>query len=232
VLQSTGESGTATVREQIAHFAGFYPNPRDVDELIAAVGLESKAKTQIRRLSGGQRRRVDVALGIVGNPELLFLDEPTTGFDPEARRQFWGLIRQLQSNGTSILLTTHYLDEAARLADRVGVIAGGALIDIGRVDEIGGADARVPIVRWTDDGGSHEHRTDEPARFVSTLVARAGGGEPGFVEIIRPNLEDVYLHLVAESERERSGEAAAAATSDRSGASDSPSSSDRTGAVA
>lgn len=200
VLQSTGESGTATVREQIAHFAGFYPNPRDVDELIAAVGLEAKAKTQIRKLSGGQRRRVDVALGIVGNPELLFLDEPTTGFDPEARRQFWELIRTLQAEGTSILLTTHYLDEAAQLAHRVGVIAAGTLIDIGRVDEIGGAAARVPIVRWTDAAGPHEHRTHEPAVFVARLVADAAGGEPGHVEIIRPSLEDVYLQLVARSE--------------------------------
>ena len=113
VLQSTGETGLVTVREQIAHFAGFYPNARDVDEVIAAVGLVGKEKVQIRRLSGGQRRRVDVALGIIGRPALVFLDEPTTGFDPEARRQFWELIRGLKAEGTSILLTTHYLDEAA-----------------------------------------------------------------------------------------------------------------------
>jgi len=125
VLQSTGESGNVTVREQLSHFAGFYPNPRSVDEVIAAVGLESKAGTLIRKLSGGQQRRVDVALGIIGNPELLFLDEPTTGFDPEARRQFWQLIRGLKHNGTTILLTTHYLDEAAQLGDRAGIIAAG-----------------------------------------------------------------------------------------------------------
>jgi ABC-2 type transport system ATP-binding protein len=112
------EQGNATVREQFAHFAGFYPNPRDVDEVIAAVGLEEKARTRIKKLSGGQRRRVDVALGIIGNPELLFLDEPTTGFDPEARRQFWDLIRGLKGEGTTILLTTHYLDEAAQLSYR------------------------------------------------------------------------------------------------------------------
>src|SRR3954470_820271 len=142
VLQSTGESGNVTVREQLTHFARFYPNPRDVDEVISAVGLEDKASSLIRKLSGGQRRRVDVALGIIGRPELLFLDEPTTGFDPEARRQFWTLIRLLKSEGTTILLTTHYLDEAAQLSDRAGVIAGGRLIDIGTIDEIGGADAR------------------------------------------------------------------------------------------
>ncbi len=231
VLQSTGESGTATVREQISHFAGFYAAPRDVDDLIAAVGLESKATMQIRKLSGGQRRRVDVALGIVGNPELLFLDEPTTGFDPEARRQFWELIRGLQSGGTTILLTTHYLDEAAQLADRVGVIAGGTLIDMGRVDEIGGAEARVPIVRWTDDDGVHEHRSPEPARFVSRLVEEAGGREPGGVQIIRPSLEDVYLHLVAESERERSAGTTGAASGATSASATGAASAETSGAA-
>jgi ABC-2 type transport system ATP-binding protein len=113
VLQSSGESGNVTVGEQLRHFAALYPNPRSVDEVIAAVGLESKAGVLIRKLSGGQRRRVDVAVGIIGAPELLFLDEPTTGFDPEARRNFWQLIRTLQSEGTTILLTTHYLDEAS-----------------------------------------------------------------------------------------------------------------------
>jgi ABC-2 type transport system ATP-binding protein len=196
VLQGTGESGNVTVLEQLRHFAGLYPNPRDVDETIAAVGLEEKAGTMIRKLSGGQRRRVDVALGIIGRPEMLFLDEPTTGFDPEARRQFWELIRQLKAEGTTILLTTHYLDEAAQLGDRAGVIAGGRLVDIGRIDEIGGADARVPIVRWVDSGKLREQRTHEPAAFVARLVAEHGG-EPNGVEIVRPSLEDVYLGLVS-----------------------------------
>src|SRR5918993_5540857 len=138
VLQSATESGVYTVREQLAHFAKLYPNPREVDEVIAAVGLEAKARTRISKLSGGQRRRVDVALGIIGRPELLFLDEPTTGFDPEARREFWALIRRLKSEGTSILLTTHYLDEAAQLGDRAGIIAGGRLLDVGPVDTLGG----------------------------------------------------------------------------------------------
>lgn len=192
VLQSTGESGNVTVREQLTHFAGLYPNPRDVTEVIAAVGLEEKQKTLIRKLSGGQRRRVDVALGIIGRPELLFLDEPTTGFDPEARRQFWELIRSLKSDGTTILLTTHYLDEAAQLGDRAGIIAGGRLIDIGPVDEIGGIDSRVPLVRWIDNGQQREERTTTPGALVARL------GEPEGLEVIRPSLEDVYLELVSE----------------------------------
>ena len=190
VLQSSGESGAVTVREQLAHFASFYPNPRDVDEVIEAVGLADKQKTLIRRLSGGQRRRVDVAVGIIGRPELLFLDEPTTGFDPEARRQFWDLIRSLKNDGTTILLTTHYLDEAAQLADRAGAIAGGRLIDIGAIDSIGGADARVPLVRWIENGVTQEERTHTPGAVVARL------GEPEGLEVIRPSLEDVYLQLV------------------------------------
>ncbi len=199
VLQSSGESGDVTVREQLTHFAGFYPNPRDVDEVIATVGLTDKAKTRIKNLSGGQRRRVDVALGFVGRPEMLFLDEPTTGFDPEARREFWGLIRSLKREGTTILLTTHYLDEAAQLSDRVAVIANGQLVDIGAVDEIGGADARIPIVRWRDaNGEQHEERTEHPATAVAALVARAG--EPRDLEVIRPSLEDIYLRLVKDAD--------------------------------
>lgn len=196
VLQSTGESGTATVREQLRHFAGLYPNPRDVEEVIAAVGLEEKATTRIAKLSGGQKRRVDVALGIIGRPELLFLDEPTTGFDPEARRQFWALIRSLRDEGTTILLTTHYLDEAQQLADRGGIIAGGELVAIGAIDELGGADARVPIVRWIDNGVQRQERTTEPGALVARLAAE---GEPERLEVIRPSLEDIYLELVGET---------------------------------
>ncbi|GMA90287.1 ABC transporter [Homoserinibacter gongjuensis] len=196
VLQSTGESGTATVREQLRHFAGLYPNPRDVEETIAAVGLEQKANTRIAKLSGGQKRRVDVALGIIGRPELLFLDEPTTGFDPEARRQFWKLIRSLRDEGTSILLTTHYLDEAQQLADRGGIIAGGELVAIGAIDELGGADARVPIVRWLENGVQRQERTTEPGALVARLAA---AGEPERLEVIRPSLEDIYLELVGET---------------------------------
>jgi ABC-2 type transport system ATP-binding protein len=197
VLQSSGESGAVTVREQLTHFAGFYSNPRDVDEVIAALGLEQKQKTLIRKLSGGQRRRVDVALGIIGRPELLFLDEPTTGFDPEARQQFWALIRSLKSDGTTILLTTHYLEEAAQLGDRAGVIAGGRLIDIGRIDEIGGADARTPVVRWWSNGTQHEERTPDPDALVKRIVT---AGDFSGLEITRPSLEDVYLSLVRHGE--------------------------------
>ncbi len=207
VLQNTGESPNATVREQLSHFAGYYPRPRDVDEVIAAVGLEEKAGTRIRKLSGGQRRRVDVALGIIGRPELLFLDEPTTGFDPEARRQFWQLIRSLKDEGTTILLTTHYLDEAAQLGDRAGVIANGRLVALGRIDELGDAQSRVPIVRWREAGVLREERTTTPGTFVARLAA---AGEPESVEIVRPSLEDIYLTLIAEHSAERAHEGAAA----------------------
>ncbi|MEV4736327.1 MULTISPECIES: ABC transporter ATP-binding protein [unclassified Microbacterium] len=197
VLQSTGEAGSFTVRELLTEFAGYYPHPRDVDEVIAAVGLEQKQRTRAGRLSGGQQRRLDVALGIIGRPELLFLDEPTTGFDPEARRQFWELIRSLKAEGTSILLTTHYLDEAAQLGDRAAVIVGGRLAAIGAVDEIGGADARTPMVRWRDAAGAvHEERTSAPGTLVAEL--HRTWGEPRDLEIVRPTLEDVYLDLIRE----------------------------------
>jgi len=195
VLQSTGESGNVTVFEQLTHFANYYPNPRKVGDVMEAVGLTERAKTRIGKLSGGQRRRVDVALGIIGRPRLLFLDEPTTGFDPEARHQFWGLINQLKDEGTTILLTTHYLDEAATLADRAGVIMGGKLVDIGTVEEIGGTNARVPLVRWRESGVVKEVRTQEPAALAARLYAAAGREVDG-LEITRPSLEDIYLQLV------------------------------------
>jgi ABC-2 type transport system ATP-binding protein len=197
VLQTSAEQGTSTVREQVAHMAALHPRSRDVDEVVAAVGLEAQAGTRVRALSGGQRRRVDVALGIVGDPELLFLDEPTTGFDPEARRQFWGLIRSLSDDGTSILLTTHYLDEAAQLSDRVAVITEGRVVAEGRPDEIGSAAARTPLVRWSDAGGRHEERTVDPGGLVARL--HGAGAELRDLEVVRPSLEDVYLELVAEA---------------------------------
>lgn len=194
VLQTTGESGPITVREQLAHFAAMYPHPRDVDEVIEAVGLSAQRKTTIRRLSGGQRRRVDVAIGIIGRPALLFLDEPTTGFDPAARRQFWQLIHGLKDEGTTILLTTHYLDEAAELADRAAVIADGSLLDIARIDELGGAQARIPLVRWWQDGRMREERTSEPAAVTARLYRELG--EVARLEVVRPSLEDVYLSMI------------------------------------
>ncbi len=196
VSQSTVESDQATVRELLTLTRGLYPDPRDVEEVISAVGLEKKADTRCNRLSGGQRRRVDVAMGVIGRPELLFLDEPTTGFDPEARREFWDLIRSLKDDGTTIILTTHYLDEAAELADRVGIITGGRLVDVGAVDEIGGAEARRPVVRWrTEDGDRRTTVTDTPASVVAELSAQAGG-EPRDLEVIRPSLEDIYLTMI------------------------------------
>ncbi|MFJ3380293.1 ABC transporter ATP-binding protein [Curtobacterium sp. NPDC090217] len=191
VLQSSAESPNVTVAEQLRHFATLYPRRRDVEETLHATGLAEQRNTRIARLSGGQRRRVDVALGIIGRPEVLFLDEPTTGFDPEARRQFWGLLRQVQGEGTTILLTTHYLDEAAHLADRAAVIADGRLLDIAPIDELGGAEARTPRVRWTSDNEQHDERTNDPA-----VLIRASTDPMHDLEVIRPSLEDVYLEMV------------------------------------
>jgi ABC-2 type transport system ATP-binding protein len=194
VLQTSAESPNVTVAEQLNHFATLYPKHRSVEELLGAVGLETQRNTRISRLSGGQRRRVDVALGIIGRPEVLFLDEPTTGFDPEARRQFWDLLRQVQHEGTTILLTTHYLDEAAHLADRAAVIADGKLLDLAPIDEIGGAEARTPRVRWRDDGGGHhDERTIDP-----TALIRSSTTPMHDLEVIRPSLEDVYLDMVGQ----------------------------------
>ncbi|MCW3493633.1 ABC transporter ATP-binding protein [Microbacterium sp. SSM24] len=204
VLQTAGSLGALTVREYVQQFARFFPAPRDTDEVIEAVGLTSQAGMRVAKLSGGQQRRVDVALGIVGDPELLFLDEPTTGFDPQARRDFWAMIRGLSAQGTTILLTTHYLEEAEHLADRVGILVGGTLKAIGPVASIGGTDARTPLVRWRDVGGMHEHRTAEPGRFVAGLVEYLDD-EPADVQIVRPSLEDVYLGLVAEDTQQETG---------------------------
>jgi ABC-2 type transport system ATP-binding protein len=198
VLQTSRDEAESTVSELVNHYAAYYPNPRDPDEVIAAVGLEEKRKTRPRKLSGGQRRRLDVALGVVGNPELLFLDEPTTGFDPEARRQFWTLIEELRTEGTTILLTTHYLDEAEHLADRVGVIADGRMIEIGTPETLGGRGARTARVSWADADGPHELRTDQPTAEVAALMARFGGEVPE-LEVRRPSLEDIYLDLIGKA---------------------------------
>jgi ABC-2 type transport system ATP-binding protein len=199
VLQSTTENAELTVEEMVGHFARYYPRPRDPDEVIAAVGLDSSRRRRTRALSGGQRRRLDVALGIVGRPELLFLDEPTTGFDPEARRSFWELIRGLRGEGTTILLTTHYLDEAEQLADRVGVITGGKLVAVDTPERLGGRKAHRVRVRWSDGAGEHEETTEQPTRLVTELAARYGGEIPG-LQVIRPSLEDAYLDLIEQTE--------------------------------
>jgi ABC-2 type transport system ATP-binding protein len=196
VAQTSRDEAELSVAELVNHYAGYYPNPRDPDEVIASVGLDEKRKTRTRKLSGGQRRRLDVALGVIGSPELLFLDEPTTGFDPEARRQFWTLIENLRTEGTTILLTTHYLDEAEHLADRVGVIADGRMLEIATPETLGGRGARTARVSWLDADGPHEVRTDQPTTEVAALMTRFGGEVPE-LQVRRPSLEDIYLDLIA-----------------------------------
>lgn len=196
VSQHTGDFGPATARELLTFFRSLYPNPRAVDETLELVGLTEHANKRVSKLSGGQKRRVDVALGIIGRPELLFLDEPTTGFDPEARRHFWAMLKGLAAEGTAILLTTHYLDEAAYLADRVGVLNGGTIVAEAPPAQLGGDEARVPIVRWRDrENQLQESRTTRPAEFVAQLVAEFGG-EPTELEVQRPGLEEIYLDLI------------------------------------
>ncbi|MGW1342956.1 ABC transporter ATP-binding protein [Kribbella sp. NPDC002412] len=195
VAQTSRDEAELSVAELVKHYAGYYPNPRDPDEVIAAVGLEEKRRTRTRKLSGGQRRRLDVALGVIGNPELLFLDEPTTGFDPEARRQFWTLIENLRTAGTTILLTTHYLDEAEHLADRVGVIADGRMVEVATPETLGGRGARTARVSWLSADGMREIRTDQPTAEVARLMAEYGGEVPE-LEVQRPSLEDIYLDLI------------------------------------
>jgi ABC-2 type transport system ATP-binding protein len=195
VLQSSADAGDLTVLETIDHFSGYYSNPRNVDEVIHSVGLVEKENALIRNLSGGQRRRLDVALGIIGNPELLFLDEPTTGFDPEARRSFWGLIQTLRSDGTTIVLTTHYLDEAEALADRVAVINNGVIIEVSTPAELGGRATSQATVTWREGEAIKSERSDNPTELVTKLSSRFGGEVPELV-VSRPSLEDIYLEMI------------------------------------
>jgi ABC-2 type transport system ATP-binding protein len=197
VLQSTERDSQLTVRETVRAQASYYPDARDPDEVLELVGLTEKARGKGRSLSGGQRRRLDVALGIVGRPSLLFLDEPTTGFDPEARRQFWGLIRDLRDLGTTMLLTTHYLDEAETLADRVGVIARGRLAEVAVPASLGGRESAPAVVSWTEDGVRRTEATGVPTAFVQHLAARFEGEVPELA-VARPTLEDVYLRMIGE----------------------------------
>ncbi|WHP19131.1 ABC transporter ATP-binding protein [Cellulomonas sp. ES6] len=197
VLQPTNDLAEATVGELVHHFARYYPDPRDPEEVIDAVGLREKVRTRSRQLSGGQRRRLDVALGIVGRPELLFLDEPTTGFDPEARHAFWDLIAGLRDGGTTIVLTTHYLEEAEHLADRVAVVRAGRVVAVDTPAELGGRSAREAVVRWVEGGVPREERTGSPTGLVTALAHRLGGEVPG-LQVTRPTLEDVYLGLIAD----------------------------------
>lgn len=209
VMQDSRDLSELTVMEKVRATAASYPDPRDPAEVIAAVGLAEKARARTRGLSGGQRRRLDVALGIVGRPELLFLDEPTTGFDPQARRSFWDLVTGLRDQGTTILLTTHYLDEAAQLADRVVVLREGLVVAEGPPDTLGGPGARTPVVAWDDGGVRRTERTDRPTATVARLIAAAGpDGEVPGLSVSRPTLEDVYLSLIGETVLDDDKEAA------------------------
>jgi ABC-2 type transport system ATP-binding protein len=219
VPQSTGVFEELTVQEIVHHFALFYPNPLHPDDVIDLVGLGEQRGRRGAKLSGGQKRRLDVALGVVGNPELIFLDEPTTGLDPVGRRQAWGLVSQLTALGKTVLLTTHYLDEAEALADRVGVIAGGRLVEVATPRELGGrarAKAQVsfkaegplagrPLPQLPDAtvetaGGIVTVQTGRPTQVVAALsgwAAAAGADELPELTVIRPSLEDVYLPMIA-----------------------------------
>ncbi|WP_425432505.1 ABC transporter ATP-binding protein [Geodermatophilus pulveris] len=197
VLQSGGGDSQLSVRELLQARAACYAGPLDPDEVLELVGLTERAGARGRTLSGGQRRRLDVALGIVGRPRLLFLDEPTTGFDPEARRQFWALLRSLRDLGTTMLLTTHYLDEAEALADRVGVLARGRLAEVAVPTALGGRGTAPAVVSWTEDGVRRTAETATPTAFVQQLAARFPGEVPGLT-VARPTLEDVYLKMIGE----------------------------------
>ena len=208
VLQSGGIYSHITPREALTHWARFYPQPRDVQEVLALSGLTAQADVRSRKLSGGQLRRLDLALALVGDPELMFLDEPTTGFDPEARRDAWETVRSLRDLGKTVLLTTHYLDEAQELADRVAIVKDGRVLAIGPPREL---EARPPgahppgaahyRVAWRDrDGELVARQTDDPTRLLNELTseALARGEQVRELSVGRPTLEDVYLELTAD----------------------------------
>jgi ABC-2 type transport system ATP-binding protein len=197
VLQSSGLYRHLTVREAVGHFAGLYERPRDVDETIALSGLEASADKRTHTLSGGQQRRLDFALALIGDPELVFLDEPTTGFDPAARRQAWDTVRSLQELGKTVLLTTHYLDEAQALADRVAIIKDGTILAEGAPGELGAASRRYRVT-WTDvDGEIHMHESEDPTALLHEITgaALARGERVQGLSVTQPSLEDVYLEL-------------------------------------
>ncbi|WP_061960990.1 ABC transporter ATP-binding protein [Demequina flava] len=200
MLQSTSPRSFLTAREALTHAARLYSNPRDVDDMLNAVGLMDKAEEKPQELSGGQRRRLDVATALIGQPELVFLDEPTTGFDPEARRQFWGLVESIAADGTTVLLTTHYLDEADHLADRIGIISAGQLVAL---DTPEGLRQRATGARvsWREAGATHAETTETPTAFLRNLLAQHEG-EIDRLEVTHPSLEDVYLDLIATPEAE------------------------------
>jgi ABC-2 type transport system ATP-binding protein len=200
VLQSNSLDPYLTVRESLELYAGYFSHPRSVEETIALVGLEEKADERARKLSGGQQRRLDVGMALVGDPELLFLDEPTTGFDPSARRQFWDVIAGLRDLGKTIFLTTHYMDEAQRLADRVTIIAAGQIVAEGTPEDLGERDKATTTIRFRDAAGEEVTiETLDPVRELNRLTAAAleRGEELEGLEVTRPSLEDVYLDLTS-----------------------------------
>jgi ABC-2 type transport system ATP-binding protein len=205
VLQSGGIYSHITPREALRHWASFYPHPRDVEEVLSLAGLQDSAEVRSRKLSGGQLRRLDFALALVGDPELIFLDEPTTGFDPEARRAAWETVRSLRDLGKTILLTTHYLDEAQELADRVAIVKDGRILAIGPPRElgVGGADAgtRYKLAYRDATGELRERETDDPTALLHELTgqALAEGWRLEDLSVARPSLEDVYLELTADA---------------------------------
>jgi ABC-2 type transport system ATP-binding protein len=198
VLQSSGMYRHITVREALDHWAHLYPAPRDVDEVIDVAGLRESEDVRTRRLSGGQLRRLDLALALVGDPELIFLDEPTTGFDPAARRAAWATVRSLKGLGKTVLLTTHYLEEAQALADRVAIIKGGRILAEGAPGELGAGDSSRYRVAWRNGRGLIEQReTDDPTTLLHELTeaALARGERLRDLSVSRPSLEDIYLEL-------------------------------------
>jgi ABC-2 type transport system ATP-binding protein len=203
VLQQSDSPPLLTVREVHRMFAGYYEEPRDVDEVIELVGLSEKRNAKVKTLSGGQKRRLDLGTALVGDPDLVFLDEPTTGFDPAARRSAWDMIRSLRALGKTILLTTHYLDEAQQLADRVAVIRGGEIVALGTPAELIGVTGKTEI-RYRLNGELVVIDTEEPTRVLHELTAQAlaEGRELEHLEVRRPSLEDVYLELVEEDDGE------------------------------
>jgi ABC-2 type transport system ATP-binding protein len=201
VLQSGGFYPRATVREAVEHFAKAYARPRDPGETIALVGLEEKAGARTMELSGGQRRRLDLALALVGDPELVFLDEPTTGFDPAARRNAWGVVRRLKELDKTVLLTTHYLDEAQELADRVAIVKAGRIVAEGPPSQLGAPSAGYRV-SYLSEGRRVEHHTDDPTELLHRLTrdALARGERLEGLEVARPTLEEVYLELTHEAD--------------------------------
>jgi ABC-2 type transport system ATP-binding protein len=197
VLQSGRLEPYLTVTESLSLYAGYYRSPRPVGEVIEAIGLAGKADERAGRLSGGQQRRLDVGMALVGDPDLLFLDEPTTGFDPEARRASWDVIAGLRELGKTVFLTTHYMDEAQHLADRVAIIAAGEIVARGTPEDLGDRGSRPARITYRDGGREVELETTTPVETLNELTGKAlaEGRELEGLEVTRPSLEDVYLEL-------------------------------------